>query len=84
MTWQLFYKTCKLQALPAVLLGKNRIYLIRIMYLVRKTKSILCTLRLLFCLETKSNKKIQGCIKIAKIYPIALRRKGYAAAYTHD
>jgi hypothetical protein len=37
-----------------------------------------------FVLKQKSNKKIQGCIKIAKIYPIALRRKSYAAAYTHD
>jgi hypothetical protein len=25
-----------------------------------------------------------GLIKIAKIYPISLRRKSYAAAYTHD
>jgi hypothetical protein len=31
-------------------------------------------------LKQKSNKKIQGCIKIAKIYPMALRRKSYAAA----
>jgi hypothetical protein len=53
------------------------------MYLVRKTQSILCTLRLLFVLKQKSNKKIQGFIKIAKIYPNSLRRKSYAAAYTH-
>jgi hypothetical protein len=56
----------------------------RIMHLVRKTHSILCTLCLLFCLETKKYKKIKGFIKIAKIYPISLRRKSYAAAYTHD